>query len=286
MRPGIYPDMAAEAYHADEDGPSLSASIAHILDTRSPLHAWTAQPKLNPDYERETEPKFDLGTCVHALFLQGIDVAHVGHYDNWRSNDAKAFAAEARMDGRIPLLAKDYERVQAMHAAMTKKITEYDVDPPLFTAGREEVTLVWHEDDVTCRARIDWLTDDHSVIEDVKSTSRSAEHAAFARRIPDLGYDLKAAFYLRGLKALTGVDATFRWTVIETQPPYELSVVTPGPDVLALGEAKVERALRIWRECLSTGRWPGYERRLAVAELPGWEETRFLEREAREEIPA
>ena len=43
MNPGIY-DTSAEMYHADtladDERPSLSASIANILLTSSPRHAW------------------------------------------------------------------------------------------------------------------------------------------------------------------------------------------------------------------------------------------------------
>src|SRR3990167_1259095 len=52
--------------------PSLSASLAHVLLTRSPKHAWLAHPRLNPAWEPdESEARQDIGTIVHALLLEG-----------------------------------------------------------------------------------------------------------------------------------------------------------------------------------------------------------------------
>ena len=60
---GIYPDLSAGTYHADPAAqPSLSATTCKLLCRRFPLHAWHAHPRLNPDYQRVEEKKFDPGT--------------------------------------------------------------------------------------------------------------------------------------------------------------------------------------------------------------------------------
>ena len=62
------------------------------------------------------------------------------------------------------------------------------------------------------------------------------------------GFDLQAAWYLRGLRQLTGLDdALFRFAVQETYPPYALSVIALGPDALMLAEKKCLYALEVWR---------------------------------------
>lgn len=286
MKPGIH-TLSTDTYHADPcDTPSLSASIAHLLVTASAAHARANHPKLTVDHKRETEEKFDVGTCVHSLLLEGVDLVEIVHADSWRTKWAQEAKADARAHGRIPLLPNQGEAVLAMVDAVRKQIAELDVDPLPLTGGRPEQTLVWQEDDVACRARVDWLHSGYAYVDDVKTTSRLANPEGFSKSLFSLGYDLKAAFYLRGLKALTGVDAEFRWLVIETSPPYALSVVSPGPDVLELGEAKVEWALNAWRECLTTDRWPSYPTRVCYADVPGYEEARWLERVARSEMAA
>jgi len=62
-------------YHLDKSNnpPSLSRSVAHILLTQTPYHAWLAHPRLNPDYMPDEDSKFDIGTATHAMLLEGVD---------------------------------------------------------------------------------------------------------------------------------------------------------------------------------------------------------------------
>jgi PDDEXK-like domain of unknown function (DUF3799) len=273
----------ASLYHQDNlgvDTPTLSASIAHTLLASSPLHAWTDHPKLNPNFEREDDQKYAIGTVAHALLLEGIDRAHIVHADTWRTNAAKEERDDAISGGRIPLLAKDYHAVVALVERVREQLAEHEASPTPLTDGKPEQTIVWEEQGVLCRARLDWLRDDLTAIDDVKTTSRSASPEQFSRNLYSLGYDTKCAFYLRGVhRALGASNLAFRWVVVETSPPYALSVVSPGPDVLQLAHAKVDRAIAIWKQCLENDSWPGYPQRVCWANLPPWEETRWFERQ-------
>ena len=282
-------EIAAADYHADTvaDQPTLSASIASIIIAQSCAHGRAAHPKLNPYLVREDKAHFDLGDCVHSILLEGIDKVEVIEADSWRTNAAKEARDVARADNKIPLLGKDYFDVLAMVDAAKTQIAAHTADPPLLTDGKPEQTLVWDEDGVTCRSRIDWLRDDYSAIDDIKTTAHGADPDLFSRKtIYSYGYDVKAAFYLRGVKAVSGVDAEFRWLALETTPPYVLTVVSPGLDVIAHGQSKVDRALQLWRKCLAEDRWPAYTDRVCHAELPAWEDTRWLEKAEREGFAA
>lgn len=288
--PGIHA-IPADEYHADNiaDTPTLSATIATTLCAQTPAHAWANHPKLNPNYEREEKPHYDLGTIVHQLLLEGHTNSLVAiDADNYRTNAAKEERDAAYAAGLTPILVRELPRVQAMVDAVTDRLAGHEADPPLFSDGLAERTLVWEEaGGVVCRARLDWLRDDRAAIDDLKTTGRSADPEACSRMLFGLGYDVRASFYLRGLAAVVGPVvagmAEFRWCFIETEPPYALSVVSPGPDVLAVGDAKVEYAINRWRECLKADVWPGYPTRVCYAELPAWEEARWLAKEIRED---
>lgn len=284
LPPGVHIGIHGDDYHADPcERPSLSASIATILCTQSPAHARVAHPRLNPAYERIEEQKFSIGTAAHALLLEGRDAVEVIAYPDWRTKNAQALRDDARAAGRIPLLSKDWTAVQAMVEAAKTQLAQHEARPPLFTDGKPEQTLVWDDDGVLCRARLDWLRDDGAACDDLKTTSRSANPDAYSRSLFNVGGDIQAAFYLRGLRALgADYETEFRWVVVETALPHALSVISPGPDILALADAKVEYALALWRKCLATDRWPGYSAKVATAEMPAWQETQWLEREARE----
>ncbi len=283
IQTGIH-QMTKDSYLAlDTPTPALSASIARILLGASPLHAWWAHPALNPGGLREEREAFDIGTAAHAYLLEGDeDAVVVIDAEDYRTKAAKEARDAARAAGKVPILAARWADVKQMTMAVMTQLAEHPRPVPL-TAGSAEQTLVWQEGETWCKARLDWLHDDLSAIDDLK-TGENANPDAWTRGpLFSLGYDVQAAWYLRGLKAVTGKDSTFRFVVTETRPPYAVSVIGLGPDVLQLAEKKIRRALVLWRACLETGRWPGYPSQTCYASLPPWVEAAYLERELRDE---
>ena len=279
--PGIYA-MPASAYHADPcPEPSLSASIAKLLCLSSPAHAHHAHPRLNAAAVEENGEHFDIGTAAHALLLEGAAAITVIDAKDYRTNAAKEARDIAYAAGRIPLLAARWADVQAMVGAAREQLVQHrDGGAAMFTDGQPEQTLIWRESNVWCRARLDWLRP--GAIDDYKTTPHgSANPDSWTRSLFGMGFDIQAAFYLRGLKAITGFDATFRFAVQEPQAPFALAVVALGPDALLLAEKKVLYALEHWRACLTAGEWPGYARRTCYASLPAWQEAWWLEKEMR-----
>jgi hypothetical protein len=276
--------IPADEYQADPcERPSLSASIAHLLCTRSPAHARAAHPKLNPDLRRAEKEHYDVGTAAHAMLLEGRDAVVVVDAPNWRTKAAQDERDAARAAGQVPLLLHVLEEVEAMVAAAREQLAAHRAQPPLFSEGKPEQTLVWEEPGgVLCRARLDWLRDDGRTVDDLKTTSRSANPESYSRTLFGVGGDVQAAFYVRGVERLTGIVPEFRWCVVETAPPYALSVVSPAPDMLLLGADKVEYAIKAWQHCLERDEWPAYPTEVCYAQAPPWEETRWLEKDLRE----
>ena len=266
--------------------PSLSASLAHVLLSSSPWHAWTQHPRLNPAYQTEQSEAYDLGTAAHAYILEGTTGCVLVEASDWRTKAARDQRDAARLAGRVPILATRWSDVQAMATALRAQLASHEAPIP-FTGGMPEPTLMWQEDDVWCRARLDWLHEDRRWVDDLKTTSGSAHPAAWTRSaLYANGYDVQAALYRRGIKAVFGTEAEIRFVVQENFPPYALSVIGLGPEAMALAEKKVEHAIVVWRDCLQTGVWPGYPTRICWADLPPWEETRWLEREYQDREPA
>jgi hypothetical protein len=282
-RPGCY-DLPAADYHADPcPAPSLSAGVAHVLLSQSPWHAWTCHPRLNPAHQAEHAEHFDVGTAVHGYLLEGDADYVIVEAEDWRTKAARTARVDAWLAGKTPLLAAQWAAVQAMAAAARRQLANHQDRPTPLTAGKPEQTLIWQEAGVWCRARPDWLHDDHRTIDDLKTTSGSANPAVWARGpLFANGYDIQAAWYLRGVRAVFGVEADFRFITQETSAPFALTVIGLGPDVLTLADKKVRAALELWRRCLETGVFPGYPTRTCYADLPPWQETRWLEQEYRQ----
>jgi hypothetical protein len=278
--------VSEEQYLADPCSvPSLSASIAKILINQSPLHAWTAHPRLNPNYVREEKEIFDLGTVAHALMLQGIDVALVFDVDDWRNKEARLARAEARKEGRIPILRKQWARVQEMVQAGKRQIAAHREASDIFTdAGKAEQTITWVDDHgVVCRARLDWLRNDYGRIADYKGTGMSVNPEQVARIALSAGWDIQAAFYLRGMSKIDPTVRTrdFLFGVQEDKPPYAMTIAGMGPDFLWAGQSKVQRAIDIWASCTESNRWPAYPDRIVYPQLPQWAEAQIEQADLR-----
>jgi len=275
----------AATYHRDQlgdDRPSLSASLIKTLLNQSPLHAKAQHPKLNPDFQRVDEDRFDIGTTVHRLFLEGESAVEVVYADSWRTKDAKEQRDTARSYGRIAMLEAQWDECCQMVAALRVQCDNHP-EGPFFTAGKAELPICWEDEyGVLCRARLDWLLDDHTAVHDLKTTKASAHPDAWQRTGFSIGADIQMAFYLRGLKAVFGVEPAFQFVVAEVAPPYAMSVCSFAPDALALADRKISAALKTWAMCLRNDSWPGYEQRVAYIEAPAWAEAQWLERELRE----
>jgi hypothetical protein len=281
MTPGIY-TVDARTYHADalgEDAPMLSASIASILLRQSPMHAHAAHPKLGgfPSEESET---FDLGTAAHSLILEGSEDRYaIVDANDWRTNAAKDARDVARKAGKTPLLLKQVENVRGMARKVRSNLAQFQDDPQPLTNGKPEQTLIWCDGGVWCKARIDWLHDDLTCIDDLKTGAVSAKPDAWTRTIYGRGGDLQAAFYLRGLSTLTERNVSFRWIVAENSYPYATSVVSLSPEGFAHASDQVEQAIQLWRRCLTNDDWPGYPTRTCYVDPPGWALSQWMESE-------
>jgi hypothetical protein len=280
LKPGIHAGVTASAYHADPcSKPSLSATIAKVLCEQSPAHAWWAHPRLNPDFERTESATFDIGTAAHAMLLEGRDICVPVDAPDWRTKDAREKRDAIRGWGRIPLLREQWERVGDLYDAALAAFAELDMWPLPLRDGRAEQTIVWKEPGgVICRGLVDWLRDDLVAFDDLKTTTRGANPLTWAeRRTWDLGMDVQAAFYQRGPRKNTGEAAPPRFVIIESAPPFAVSVLGLAPSAMELAHAKVEYAIDTWRRCIKSGRWPAYAGRVSYVELPAWQATRWAE---------
>jgi hypothetical protein len=277
---GIHDAIPEDVYHADHvaDVPTLSASVARVLVNRSPLHAWNAHPKLNPDAVTEHRKEFTRGNALHGLLLEADAKIDIVEADNWRTKAAQEARDESLAAGRNPMLPQEADAVEQMAAAVNKQLDALPIEPRPFTLGKPEQTLVWEDHGVLCRSRVDWLFDDHRTLDDLKSTSRSANPEQWSRQLFGMGYEIQARMYVRAVTALTGVEAEWRWVVVETEPPFAVSVIGMPPAAAALADQKIDYALAKWAECLRTGVWPGYPQQVCYAEPPGWAESQWLDR--------
>lgn len=286
--PGIY-DMPAEDYHADPCPlPSLSSSIAHKLLNQSPRHAWWAHPKLNPDFpEPESTASQDEGTILHAMILEpsAAPIWKALEFDAYTTKAAREARDAARDEGLIPILARRLDGLSACARAAHQQLANHEA-ADAFTDGQSERTLLWQENTehgpIWCRARVDWLGNGPKPrLDDLKTVAQSAEPLSWAKKLSTEGYAFQAAFYCRGAQMCGLAPRSFRFIVVEREPPYYLSVVSPGAVLEEFAGQQVERAIDAWGRCLHGNDWPGYPRAIFEGEAAAWAVAQQEERHMR-----
>jgi hypothetical protein len=262
--PGIYADMSCDEYFADPcPEPSTSNSINGVLLNRTPKHAWAAHPRLGqrPDDRRETAAKYR-GSLVHRLALgKGSDFS-ISPYDEFRTSEAKAWKKEVTDRGAIPVKQKDYDTAKAM-AVIAESAIEDAVEGHEYET---EVVFAWQEDTpsgkIWCRGMADIWVPEMQLIVDLK-TCISASDDSVDRSFNNYGYARQGTFYPRGFDAINGTpnETRFLNLFVESEYPYCTRTADPSEGMQHGSDGEVDKALRMWGKCLSTGEWPGYSHR-------------------------
>jgi hypothetical protein len=267
IEPGLHDDVPEAEYHGHAG--SLSVSGAKVL-LRSPAHF---------AHQREHPPPpkaiYDYGHAAHKLVLGVGDPIAVVDAADWRSGAAKAARADARSEGAVPMLRKDYAKVESM----ADRLSSHAVAMQLLSEGRPEVSAYALDEPtgVLRRGRVDWL---HPALLVDYKTAVSAHPDDLSGRYGVMrknGYDQQAAWYTDLLRDLGHPAEAFAFIVQEKEPPYEVAVVYIDEDDLADARARNRLALEMYRDCTASGIWPGAVPDTSIARLSLTERAHTLE---------
>jgi hypothetical protein len=268
---GVYPYLPEDAYHADPvPGGSLSASGAKkLLPPSCP-----ARYRHDQLYGQPPKQAFDQGTAAHKLVLgTGPQLVIIDEAD-WRGKKAREARDAARFEGHVPLLIAEFSEIQAMAAALRG----HPIAGPLLDPehGDAEQSLFWQDEaaGIWRRARLDYLpypAGRRMLIADYKTCDK-ADTASIRKAIGNYGYHMSAAQYIDGVRALgLDDDPAFVFVFQEKNPPYLVNVADLGDEDIQAGRDRMAAAAEIWRDCTTSGIWPGYsDYDITHISLPPW----------------
>lgn len=145
----------------------------------------------------------------------------------------------------------------------------------VLASGLPEVSAFWIDEEtgVECRCRPDWVHDvreDAVILVDVKTYSNASPNE-FRRQVARKRYDVQAAYYTDGYAKASGKEVLgFIFLAVETEWPFASNAFMLDEDSLEAGRVKYRANLRIYAECLRTGKWPGYSTGIDIIRLPQW----------------
>jgi hypothetical protein len=274
--PKVVDGLSAEDYHADRTSIS-STGLRTLLAPGCP-----AQFKYDRDHPQPPKREFDLGNAVHTLVLgEGHDIVELD-FSDYKKADARTERDEAYAAGKVPLLPKEKQQVDAM----AKAIREHPLAGPLFAPGTgvAEQSIYWTDPatGVRCRIRPDWLKQipGLTLCVDLKTT-KDANPDAVSRAIRDYSYHQQDALYVDGIwAALQPEDVRFVFVFLSKQAPHLITVRELTQQDRDIGRARNEHALRIYAECEATGTWPdwtGPVTEIPQIGMPTWDTIRQAE---------
>jgi hypothetical protein len=262
--------MDNAAYHAH---PAVSKSHLDLI-ARSPLHYWARY--LDPDrVAPEPSPQMRLGTALHTHVLElsrwDEEIAVAPSDINRRTKEGrKQWAAfEASSSGKTIITADDAAQVMAMGRAVLRHPAAAML---LGMPGKAETTHMWTDAStgLECKCRPDWLTDDGSIVVDLKTT-KDASPRGFKQSIANFSYQKQAAWYLHGLEQATGRRPDqFIFICVESTAPYACAVYAADAEMIERGHDQAMRDLAKLAVCKAADHWPSYSEQIETLSLPGW----------------
>jgi len=292
--PGIYAGIPMRDYHA---APAVNAHLLLQMIDRCPAAAFYGS-WMNPERPADApSDPMNAGTIAHALLLEGaadrVQVIDPFAFPSkttgaipvgWTNQAIRAARDAAYQAGKIPILKDDFAEIAAMVRTARAFIDSLaSEEPEIYRAfepdgGHSELSMLWDDAGTLCRIRPDRINAARTLVVDYKSTEASAEPNTWSRaQMIRLGYYTSAAFYRRGIRALCGTSPDYVFLVQEQTAPYLCSLVGMDEQAFALGAAKIDYGLTLWRKCVRAKAWPAYPARVCYPEIPPWESARWEE---------
>lgn len=253
-----------EEVYRPADGINCSTLKAML---RSPAHYIAAKLE-----RKEPTPAMILGTLAHlSCFEPELFGEGKSHYVkpagmNFTTKEGRAWRDEHRDK---PVITMDEE---ADLAGMQAAIATHPMSGPVVSQGVAEVSAFAQDEtfNVRLKGKTDKLLRDNQGrvwCVDLKTTEDAKD---FARVAYNLNYDMQAAFYMRVLGAAGCEVHNVMFIVVERTAPFGVIVYHPDERFLASGYEKVVRCLTRYRECVQSGKWPGYDEEVQTLSIPNW----------------
>lgn len=295
MKPGYYPQLSNEQYHA---GDGVSKSILDLVRKAPALVQWNrAAPR-----DEERVVAVDVGDALHALLLEPhrFDTEYVADFKppagcintiddlkkalgklgikapsaaskgtltellleadpNAPVSDRMREEWAAGLNGRTVLSAEDVRKLQLMRESV---LAHPYARMLIESEGDVEPSIYWTDPEtgLLCRCRPDKHVAAHRIVVDVKTTSNMAQ---FAASIEDYRYHVQDPFYSDGYAQHFGeLPRAFLFLVVSTTRdagrfPVRIFAITP--EDREYGRQLMREDLATYAECQRSGIWPGIE---------------------------
>lgn len=182
-----------------------------------------------------------------------------------------------KAEGKTILSADDEKRL----VAMRERLLNHDYVRMLLSSGTAEQGIMGELETTAGKIGVKFIPDMRNDIKhiciELKTTVRASK-LDFPKEAANYDYHIQAAFYADMLELFYGdkrrVD--FYFIAQEKKPPYAFNIFEASPQFIGQGRYEYEMLLQLYKHCLDTNTWPGYQvfcpNRYGILELdlPKW----------------
>jgi exodeoxyribonuclease VIII len=272
QRKEIFHGMPFETYR------ELPAVNSHgLMDLRAHTPQHYLYKRDNPE---EPTDAMQFGTLFHMLVLEPdrYDAeVHVGPCDHRGKKEWKDWAKDFPEDALL-IRPMDDDALSDMRDSLLA----HPKGKQLFTEleGKNESVILWQEKktEIDCKARFDRIVslDDTIIVVDLKTTV-DVGYREFSKECAERQYDLQAAHYEDGAKAMFGMPVLYLIAAVEKEPPYHCRFFVADEPFMTHGYKRRDWALQRLVECIAAQHFPGYPQELENLGLPAWAFTEELD---------
>lgn len=232
-----------------DDGPRLHQSYCKDLLTRPAL----VKRQLD-GIRRKATKAMDLGTLLDRHVFGGMDDVGVVDAKDLRTKKAQEQAKAIREAGKTPVLKREWDAAAEMAKAVLEEVYKW-IEPSRCATQRTYRWVGPHG--VLCEGTPDavYMPSAERLTWDLKLVA-SADPDDLERQIYKFGWDIQAAAYTEATGAEQHVIVAAEKGGAGEVVWYPLS-----DEYLDVGRQRWSDAAAIWKRCLETGEWPGYQSR-------------------------
>jgi hypothetical protein len=198
---------------------------------------------------------FDDSIVCGALIAKGSKSPRsTNDYKTWYSGEM-SFS-----DGKILIEKTDHDKLKAMK----ERLFSHPYAKMLLTKGIAESGIIGELETTTGQIGVKLIPDyvkveKHIVIE--LKTCSDASLDGFTRDAAKYDYQIDAAFYsdMVELKNNDNRPIQFVFVVQEKTKPYAFNLFEASPQFIGQGRYEYEMLLQLYKYCLDSGKWPGYQ---------------------------
>jgi hypothetical protein len=231
--------------------------------------------------EYEETPVMAFGQAVHTAILEpsrfAKDYTVAPENTDRRTKAGKEWFAEAEQNGKKVLTQDQHNDLLGMKkSAYASKTARALLD----AEGIIEHSGWWTDPrtGLLLKCRPDKVCTGLKLIVDLKTTTETG-YDAFIRKVANYKYHWQGFHYLEGTRQVLDDNEyqTCLLIVVETKPPYAVSVYRMDEEMLYVASQEIPPLLIKFRECQEANQWPGYPDEVQTIQLPRWYVKRAME---------